>query len=336
MIFNQQQDLHFFNSKLNKPMSIKTILLSSLALFSITLNAADTDPEQQNFYNPEPQPASPYDLSYPYAYFELDEIVKNISGLTASSDLKTVTCIQSEDGKAYQIDRKTGKIAGSVFFVTEAEFQGIEMVGDTMFAIKENGQLYKIWNLKSANKSVKQVRTGLPRTELIEGLGYDLQNNRLLFASKGAKEGEFSRKIYEFDVKTNTTNPIPAYEISLANIKGFLTDKKTDKNYSKLHEDFVAKANPKGIDFTPTSVAVHPFNNNIYVLSALNNTIVVMNQGGEIVDMTKLKKDQHIAPSGICFDEEGTMYISNEAKDGKPAKILEYKMQKTALTASRK
>jgi uncharacterized protein YjiK len=317
-------------------MYLKTILLSSLALFGITLNAADNDPVQHNFDNPGPQPTSSYDMSYPYAYFELDEIVKNISGLTASSDLKTITCIQSEDGKAYHIDRKTGKITGSVFFVTEAEFQGVEMVGDTMFAIKEGGQLYKIWNLRGANKNVKQVRTGLPRTELIEGIGYDLHRNRLLFASKGAKEGEFSRKLYEFDVKTNATNPIPAYEISLANIKGFLTDKKTDKNYSKLYDDYVAKASPKGLDFTPTSVAVHPLDGNIYVLSSLNNTIVVLNQGGEIVEMTKLKKDQHIAPSGICFDEEGTMYISNEAKDGKPAKMFEYKMQKTALTASRK
>jgi uncharacterized protein YjiK len=319
-------------------MILETIITALLLLNDAPApEPAQLDDEMpMAFASVEPTPQFPYDMSYPYAYFELDDILKNISGLTPSKDPKTITCIQSEDGKSYDIDRKTGKIVSSTFFVTEGEFQGIEMVGDTMFAVKSSGQLFKIYGLKSASKTVKAVRTALPRTESIEGLGYDLMNNRLLMSSKGQKEGDFSKKIYEMDIKTNATNPIPAYEITLANVKGFLTEKKANKEYQKLYEDFVAKANAKSFDFMPSSVAVHPTNQNIYVLSALNNVLLVMNQGGEIVEMSKLKKDLHIAPNGLCFDEEGTMYISNEAKDGKPAKFFEYKMKKDALTASRK
>jgi uncharacterized protein YjiK len=288
------------------------------------------------FESAEPTPIFPYDMTFPYAYFELDDIVKNISGLTASKDNKTITCIQSEDGKSYDIDRKTGKVVGSTFFITEGEFQGIEIVGDTMFAIKGSGQLFKIWNLKSAHKNVKAVRTNLQRTESIEGLGYDLMHNRLLMTSKGQKEGDFSKKIYEFDVKTNSTNPIPAYEITLAGVKGFLTEKKNNKEYLKLYEEYVSKTNAKSFDFVPSSVAVHPINQNIYVLSSVNSVLLVMDQQGNIIEMTKLKKELHIAPSGLCFDEEGTMYISNEAKDNKPAKLYEYKMKKDVITASRR
>jgi uncharacterized protein YjiK len=319
-------------------MILETII-TALLLLNDAPSAAPAQVEEEMpmaFESVEPTPLFPYDMSYPYAYFELDDILKNISGLTPSKDPKTITCIQSEDGKAYDIDRKSGKIVNSTFFVTEGEFQGIEMVGDTMFAVKSGGQLFKVWGLKSAHKTVKAVRTALPRTESIEGLGYDLMNNRMLMSSKGQKEGDFSKKIYEMDIKTNATNPIPAYEITLANVKGFLTEKKANKEYQKLYEDFVAKANAKSFDFMPSSIAVHPVNNNIYVLSALNNVLLVMNQGGEIVEMSKLKKDLHIAPNGLCFDEEGTMYISNEAKDGKPAKLYEYKMKKDILTASRK
>ena len=319
----------------------KDILLSALVLFSaaktIAANGPGNTPNPITVEGPaDPNPAFPYDITYPYSYFELDENLKHVSGLTASSDLKTVTCIQSDDGKAYKIDRKTGAITSSIFFVTEGEFEGIEMVGDTLFAVKGNGQLYKVWNLNGAHKNVKMVRTGLPRTENVEGLGYDLQRNRLLMSSKGQKEGEFTKKIFEFDVKTNVTNPIPAYEITLASFKAFLTDKKADKNYAKLYDDYVAHANPKGFDFAPSSLSVHPVDGNIYVLSSINNVLLVINQQGQIVEMSKLKKESHIAPTGICFDEEGTMYISNESRDGKPAKLFEYKMQKTAITASRK
>lgn len=285
---------------------------------------------------PEATASFPYDMTYPYAYFELDEVLNNISGLSPSNiSSKSITCIQKEDGKAYMIDKKTGKITASVFFTTEGQFEGVEMVGDTMFAIKDNGQMYKIWNLNSTHKNVKQVKMNLPRTEMMEGLGYDLQSNRLLMTAKGQKEGDFSKKIYEFDVKTNQSNPIPAYEISLAQFKEFLSEKKGDRNYQKVYEDYVAKANTKNFDFSPSSIAVNPLDNNIYVLSSLNSVMMVMNPQGKILDLVKLKKDMNNAPNGLCFDEEGTMYISNEAKDGKAAKLVEYKISKTALTASR-
>lgn len=316
------------------------ILASALYMSTATTNATPiTDnptytPSEMNFAA-EPTASFPYDMTYPYAYFELDEVLNNVSGLAPSLDPKSITCIQNDDGKAYLLDKKTGKISSSVFFITEGQFEGVEMVRDTLFAMKDNGQLYKIWNLNGAHKTVKQVKMNLPRTEMMAGLGYDLQRNRLLITAKGQKEGEFSKKIYEFDVKTNKCNPIPAYEITLAQFKEFLADKKADKNYQKIYEDFVAKANPKNFDFSPSSIAVNPLDNNIYVLSSLNNVLMVMNPQGKILEINKLKKDMHISPNGLCFDEEGTMYITNEAKDGKPAKLVEYKASKTALTASR-
>jgi uncharacterized protein YjiK len=320
-------------------------LIIATALFAstpenTTPTTPTTDVPTTHFFAPEDVAEAtanfPYDMTYPYAYFELDDLLKNISGLSPTGmSAKSIVCVQKEDGKAYLVDKKTGKINSSVFFTTEGQFEGVEMVGDTMFAIKDNGQLYKIWNLNSTSKMVRQVKLNLPRTEMMEGLGYDLQNNRLLMTAKGQKEGDFSKKIYSLDVKTNQSNPIPAYEITLAQFKEFLADKKADRAYMKLHEDYVAKANPKNFDFIPASIAINPIDNNIYVLSSFNSVVMVMNPQGKIVDIQKLKKDMNNAPNGLCFDEEGTMYISNEAKDGKPAKLVEYKASKAAVTAAR-
>ena len=316
-------------------MTLKNALLASAIMLSSVGYASDIPANELPSYNPEPPSSLPYDLSYPHAYFELDDLLKKVSGLSPSSDANTVASLQEEEGKIYMIDKKSGKITGTTFFVTEGEFQAIEYVRDTAFAMKGNGQIYKIWNLKGAQKNVKMVKTNLPRTSSYEGLSYDLANNRLLIAAKGQKEGEFTRQIFSFDVKTNQVSPEPAYEISLASFKEFLMDKK-EKNYASLRTDYVEKASTKGFEFAPSSLAVHPLTGNIFVLSSVNNVLLVLNQQGEIQEMTKLKKDQHFQPEGICFDEEGTMFIANSSKDGKPAKLFEYKMQKTAITASRK
>ena len=318
-------------------MTLKSILLTA-ALTTSSLAFAANDPATDNPLLPvgqDPNPALPYDLNYPFAYFELDEILKNISGLSPTNDPNTVASLGSDEGKVYMINKKTGKIASSAFFVTEGDFQSIEFVRDTAFALKSNGQLYKIWNLRGAQKSVKMVKTNFPRTATLSGMTYDIANNRLLISAKGQKEGEFSREIYAYDIKTGQSSPEPVYEITLASFKGFLANK-SDKQYLKLREDYVSKASTKGFDFVPSSIAIHPLSGNIYVVSSVNQVLLVMNIQGEILEMTKLKKESHLQPQGICFDEEGTMFIANEAKDGTPAKLYEYKMQKTAITASRR
>lgn len=318
-------------------MTLKSVLLTATLLTS-TMAIASNTPSADNSAPPigqDPNPALPYDLNYPYAYFDLDDILKNVSGLSPSNDPNTVASMQSDEGKLYMIDKKSGKITSSVFFMTEGEFQAIEFVNDTAFALKSNGQLYKIWNFRSAQRSVKMIKTNLPRTANLSGLSYDIASNRLLITAKGQKEGEFSRQIYAYDVKTGQTNPEPVFEITLASFKEFLGDKK-DKQYLKLREDFVDKPSTKSFEFAPSSLAVHPLTGNIYVVSSLSNVLMVMNQQGEIIEMTKLKREMHAQPEGICFDQEGTMYITDQAKDAKPAKMYEYKMQKNAITASRK
>jgi len=311
----------------------KRLLSLAAALLPLALFAAV--PDNPDLPNPaDPNSVLPYDFNFPYSYFELDETLKNISGISGSSDPRSIVALNDDEGKFYYIDKKSGKVTKDVFFVTEGEFGDVDMVGQDMYAVKNSGQLFKISNLNAANRTVKQLRTGLPRTEIIEGLTYDLAYNRLLLAAKGMKEGEFSRKVYSFDLKTNVCDPNPTFEITLASFKEFLSNK-SDKQYQKLREEFVDKPNTKGFDFMPTSIAVHPITNNIYIASGDNNMMLVLSPNGQILDMVKFKKEHHYKVEGICFDSEGTLYISDEAKDGKPAKLYLYKMQTPGITARR-
>jgi uncharacterized protein YjiK len=305
-------------------LSIIAAVLPMMLFAAPNYNPADPNP-----------PVFPYDMSYPYAYFDLDEALNNISGLSNSNDPKTLAGIKDDEGKIFFIDKKSGKVVKDAFFATEGEFGGIEIVGQDAYAVKQSGQLYKVSNLNGASRTVKMLRTGLARTDIVEGLAYDLAYNRLLLAAKGMKEGEFSRKVYAFDLKTNTCDANPVFEITLASFKEFLTNR-SEKQYLKLREEFIDKPNSKGFDFMPTSIAVHPITNNIHIVSAENNMMLIVNANGEIQDMVKFKKEQHYKVEGICFDADGTMYLSNEAKDGKPAKLYAYKMQSGGAVTARR
>ncbi|NJN34599.1 MAG: hypothetical protein HC817_10430 [Saprospiraceae bacterium] len=49
-------------------------------------------------------------MTYPYAYFDLDESLKEISALTTvSNDPSVVASLQDEEGKIYMIDKKRVK-----------------------------------------------------------------------------------------------------------------------------------------------------------------------------------------------------------------------------------
>ena len=91
-------------------MILKSLLFSASLLASSVAFANDPVNDNPSLpFGQDPNPALPYDLNYPYAYFELDEILKNISGLSATSDPNTVASLGSDEGKMYKRVHSLGK-----------------------------------------------------------------------------------------------------------------------------------------------------------------------------------------------------------------------------------
>jgi len=81
------------------------------------------------------------------------------------------------------------------------------------------------------------------------------------------------------------------------------------------------------VDFSPAAVAIHPVSEQLYVLSAKANLLFVINLQGDILHIAKLPKKRHHQPEGICFDQQGNMYISNEARKEHKANVVTYKLE---------
>ena len=265
----------------------------------------------------------PYDLNDPDETFELPGKMEEVSGLTISPDGQHIIAIDDEDGELYFVSKKSGKLKAEVDFWRDGDYEGVEVVEDRVFVVKSKGTIYEIRNVSDDGQQTIVHKTFLSETNNVEGLAYDVPNNRLLLGCKGAAgsgDGFRQKKaIYGFDLSTNKLNPEPVLLINQEKVKEYLDLHPALNEYEKLVEFF----DPDGgeFSFSPSSIAIEPGTGNLFITSSVGKMLMVTNTAGEILYLEKLKKKVHRQPEGMAFDVDGTLYISNEAKSGDDAVI---------------
>jgi uncharacterized protein YjiK len=323
-------------------MFLKTLLIAALLVAQCGSNTpkqetttTQSESEKRGIIAADIQsPNFPYDLNSPNAAFELEVSLREISGLTTSPKKDNLAAVQDEKGQLFYINKKSGKVTPSVIFAEDGDFEGIEFVGDTLWVVKSKGRLFKLWNLDKTPYDMATFKIESLKGANIEGLGYDAKNHRLLLAQKGEKTDVVtSRSILAFDLKNQTSREggtgssvSKVFDIGLKDFQVFLANKK-EKRYQHLVEDYVTTPLAKGVEFGPSGVAVHPLSGNIYVISSINKVLLVLSAEGKILEMVKLDKNRLPQPEGICFDRDGTLYLSSEAKDDPKGKLFVYKLK---------
>lgn len=269
-----------------------------------------------------------YELEKPDTAFEMPGRLEEISGLGISPDGKNLVAVNDEKGKLYFLDKETGKVVKEVEFWKNGDYEGIEMIGNTVFVVKSTGTIYEIKNVATGASETQKYNSFLNRDNNVEGLGYDQKSNCLLLGCKGkAGEGKkfsLEKAIYSFDPVTKEFDEAPAYVFSLQDVDDYLKTCRLEKGIQKLWEFF--DPDKSEMDFSPSAIAVHPISGEIYILSSVGKMLLVLSRKGEILYIEKLKKKLHRQPEGLCFDADGTMYISNEGK-GEKGKIYRFGYQ---------
>ena len=262
----------------------------------------------------------PYNLKKPTETMKLDLILKEISGLSMSADFEKIYAVQDENGFLFEINKTTGKTEQTTKFFKDGDYEGVEVVGTDAFVVKSTGTIYEIKNLKTDKQKTVKYNTFLEKGNDIEGLTYDKNNNQLLLPCKGyghfqKDKDKLFKPIYAFDLSKMEMKQKPAYKITLKAIKSFLKANKTKEERLDDFEKFFKKK-VEALPFSPSAIAIHPQSGDLYILSSVGKTLLVMSADGKILHMEKLKKKVHRQPEGIAFDQDGTLYISNEGKDG--------------------
>ncbi len=266
--------------------------------------------------------AIPYQINVPTQTLIMPEELAEISGVSLTSDGKYLVAVQDENGIVFYVNKTSGKIEKQIKFWEDGDYEDVEVVGNTVYVVKSSGTIYEV---PEDGKNVKKYNFGLNSENDVEGLAYDAKNKRLLLACKnkvsndaGAKN---SRAVYAFDLNTKTLQEKPAFLIQAKEVETYLKTLPSTSATVDLLDAFKSD----DMNFAPSALAIHPSSGHFYVLSAIGNVLLVLDTNGKVVQVEKLKKKVHAQPEGIRFDQDGTLYLSNEAKDGEPGKIYVFK-----------
>ncbi len=267
-----------------------------------------------------------YNLERPSGIMPLPEELEEVSGLSYGADSQ-IFMLNDELGAYYIFSLNTQAVESKVSFALAGDYEGIELVGDQLFALRSDGQIFQMGDPYNEDPPMESFRTMLSNNDDTEGLGYDPQTGKLLIAckepSRYRNRDDRWRAVYGYDIATHEVAEVPVLEIDLAEIKAeMMASAVTDKEIERAREFEVEKEK----SFKPSAIAVHPITGHYYLLASAGKLIIVLNRAGQVIGAKHLPRNPFSQPEGICFSPEGDMFISNEARDGQ-ATLLWFEYQ---------
>lgn len=231
----------------------------------------------------------------------LEKKVNEVSGLCYLSDKDGFLAVADDKQKIYQITAK-GKVSN--YFAEDigdgaADYEDIVKKDSSVFVLISNGNLKEV--KKGSNGLEIQVYSSPVGGENdFETLYYDASANSLIMLCKKceAEKGKKVRTAYRFDLVAKKWDAAPYYTISSKDINHNLKD--------------------GDIEFDPSGAAIHPIEKRLYILSSAGNLMVITDLRGKVESAYRLNSVLYPQAEGITFAPNGDMYITNEAKLGKP------------------
>ncbi len=271
-------------------------------------NTTTQNPVIHQASSTKPSAKKGYTFDAPDALFKLDKALKEISGLTLLDD-QHLAAVQDEKGKLYVIDAQNGEISNDRRFAKDGDFEGIELAGDLLYALRSDGDLYEISDWDTKDPDTKKFETHLSSKNDTEGLTFDRQNNRLLVVCKedagaGLKN---ARAVYSFDLATKKMAKDPVLVIDLKAVEALTEQNKLNSIVRNLAAPLT---NLSG--FKPAGIAIHPITGQLFIISSVRKVILAYNMDGTLEDVWLLSEDDFRQPEGLAFLPNGDLFIANE------------------------
>ncbi len=259
---------------------------------------------ENRFRGPYSSPKQ-YDLSKPEKMI-LPMVLDEISGLTIGPN-NSIWAIQDESSIVYELKWPENRVIRRSKYAKNMDVEDILYMEKGLFTLKSNGDIYEISNVFSKEVEAQKHDFPFDGKRDLEALGHFDEERLILFCKECKMDKDKNvASAFFFDLKSK--------KFSMA--KDFkLTEKKMRK---LLNEETHYKLTIK-----PSAVAFNPINEKYYVLSSVGKWLLVMDKFGDYKEFYRLNPRLFKQAEGICFNQEGDMFISNEARDGN-ANILKF------------
>lgn len=294
--------------------------------------------------------AGDYDLDRPLRHFDLPAALREVSAVTCI-DAHTVACLQDEKGIVFSIDIRDGKVRAVQPFGPDGDYEGLTRVGDDYWVLRSDGLLCRIASRGPRLEIVETFPLATPNQDL-EGLCHDPARGALLVAPKdivkptekgpkrtkgdrrrgddrdveagaqdapSAKEARDQRVVFAWDLKQRALLAEPVLRLSLEHLK---------RRAEARGHDLPTRTNRRGKERTVlrmlfSCIAVQPRTGEVYLLSAADHVLLVVDRKGALRDVHLLDEDMLPKPEGLTFMPNGDLVLSSEGVDG-PARLVVY------------
>ena len=199
-------------------------------------------------------------------------------------------------------------------FGPKGDYEGLAKVGDDYWVLRSDGVLLRLVAAADRYEIAETLATGLPVKEF-EGLAVDRAANRFVLAPKSVakeKEEKELRPLFAFDLATRLTAQEPLITLHLdevldaARLQGIavptrITNRGKEKPLVRL---FFAE------------VAVHPETGDLWLLSAGDRALLVVDRKGQLRGMHFFSTVEMPQPEAATFLPNGHLVLGSEGAGG--------------------
>lgn len=273
------------------PVILPAVILSACLMFISCNDRSYGSPKGYNIKEPDNR--------------ELGKSVNEISGLTYNTDDSSLLAVSDSKRKIFQLDLSREKLKDyAEKMYTQSDFEDLVKIDTNIYVLISDGTIISMpLHVADSSRTVVYPSPFKGKNDF-ETMYHDPNANGLIVLCKEceAEKGQKKRNAYRFDLSEKTFDDAPFYSISTKDVKDLV---KNDD-----------------AEFKPSAAAIHPIEKNLYILASAGSLLVITDTKGKVLEAFNLNPDKFPQPEGIAFSPNGTMYISNEGKYGKPSLLI--------------
>ncbi|MFT6830276.1 MAG: hypothetical protein ACJAZN_000430 [Planctomycetota bacterium] len=281
---------------------------------------------------PEPEDVSQgalsaYRFSQPILELELPQALREISGLVVLEGTR-VACIQDELGELFLLDLAAAP--GSPLeivrrkFGPKGDYEAIAWARGRLFVLRSDGEILTLDPEGAPLGDKLQPASDLPFQEF-ESLAFDPGGSRLLLAPKNAPGKDrgplkkHERPVYAIDLESMEVAPDPFVVLSANKII-----ETAEENDWPLPGKTTKKGKFKAdLELRISDIALHPITGDLYVLSGVDRTLLVLSKEGELRGTVTFPPTVLPQGEGITFCSNGDLLLTSEGQGG-PGRLMKY------------
>jgi len=241
-----------------------------------------------------------------YALDQMERIVlpdemEEISGIAWQEN--ELLAIEDESSIIYRLDPKTGKILKKKKFEKNQDIEDILVRGDTAWVLRSNGNLYRVVDFREKDSQTVIFEFPVQEKRDLEAFTSAIGEPFIWVFCKVCEWDKNSHhsSFFKFDLETMSFDSLPAGKIERSQLTGLLSDNVLDE-----------------LKLQPSAVATHPLTGEYFLLSSTGKWLMTLDKTMKPTSVFPLSPSLFKQPEGITFAPDGTLYISNEAGDGRP------------------